>query len=80
MKRVITALFLIPLFAYLIVWSPPWLFLTAVAAVANCVRERDRLIDAYVSRIRTYLLRKCTSSQLPVLEAAIRAHLCGEST
>lgn len=52
----------------------------AVAAVANCVRERDRLIDAYVSRIRTYLLRKCTSSQLPVLEAAIRAHLCGEST
>ena len=45
MKRVITALVLIPLFAYLTIWSPQWLFLTAVAAVALlCFHEFAGLV------------------------------------
>jgi len=40
MKRVLTALLLIPLFCYLILWAPPWAFLAAVTAVAFlCFRE-----------------------------------------
>lgn len=34
MKRVLTALVLIPVFCYLILWAPQWAFLVAVAAVA----------------------------------------------
>ncbi len=45
MKRVITALVLIPLFAYLTIWSPQWLFLAAVAAVALlCFHEFAGLV------------------------------------
>jgi CDP-diglyceride synthetase len=34
MKRVVTALLLIPTFAYLVLWAPWWAFLLSVAAVA----------------------------------------------
>lgn len=34
MTRILTALVLIPLFCYLVLWAPQWLFLLAVAAVA----------------------------------------------
>ncbi len=45
MKRVITALVLIPLFAYLTIWAPQWLFLIAVAAVALlCFHEYAGLV------------------------------------
>ena len=40
---------------------------------------RNRLIDAYLSRIRPSLLRICTDSQLTAMERAIRSHLIGES-
>jgi phosphatidate cytidylyltransferase len=44
MKRVITALLLIPFFVYIVVWSPPWAFLATVAAVAIlCFREFSEL-------------------------------------
>ena len=44
MKRVITALLLIPFFVYIVVWSPPWAFLVTVAAVAIlCFREFSEL-------------------------------------
>jgi phosphatidate cytidylyltransferase len=36
MKRIATALVLIPLFVYLIALSPQWLFLIAVVAVSSC--------------------------------------------
>lgn len=45
--------------------------------VARLLRERNRLVDAYVSRIRVSFLGKCSSSQLPQLEAALRQHLTG---
>lgn len=41
------------------------------------LRERNRLVDAYISRIRGELLDKCSSGQLPQLEAALREHLTG---
>lgn len=50
----------------------------ASARLATCVAARDRLVDAYLARIRISLLKKCTSSEMPVLEAALRAHLTGE--
>jgi len=44
MKRVLTALLLIPLFCYLILWAPQWLFLAAVTGVALlCFREYSEL-------------------------------------
>ncbi|HEV2689010.1 MAG TPA: phosphatidate cytidylyltransferase [Bryobacteraceae bacterium] len=44
MKRVLTALLLIPLFCYLIIWAPDWAFLAAVTAVALlCFREYTEL-------------------------------------
>jgi hypothetical protein len=46
--------------------------------VARMLRERDRLIDAYISRIRVGLLRKCSADQLPEWEAALRQHLTGQ--
>jgi hypothetical protein len=45
--------------------------------VARLVRERDRLVDAYVSRIRVGLLEQCESGELPQLVAAVRRHLTG---
>jgi hypothetical protein len=41
------------------------------------VATRDRLVDAYLARIRVSLVKKCTSGELPVLEAALRTHLTG---
>lgn len=44
MKRVLTALLLIPIFLYLVVWAPYWLFLAAVVAVSIlCFREYANL-------------------------------------
>jgi phosphatidate cytidylyltransferase len=44
MKRVLTALILIPLFCYLIIWARDWAFLAAVTAVAIlCFREYGEL-------------------------------------
>jgi phosphatidate cytidylyltransferase len=40
MKRVLTALLLIPFFCYIVLWAPQWAFLVSVAAVASlCFRE-----------------------------------------
>jgi phosphatidate cytidylyltransferase len=45
MKRVLTALILIPTFCYLILWAPPWAFLIATAGVAVlCFREYAGLV------------------------------------
>jgi len=45
MKRVLTALLLIPTFLYLILWAPQWAFLAAVAAVSVlCFREYADLV------------------------------------
>jgi hypothetical protein len=46
--------------------------------VSRRVRERDRLVDAYVARIRVSLLGKCSAAQLPEREAALRQHLTGQ--
>jgi phosphatidate cytidylyltransferase len=44
MKRVLTALLLIPFFCYIVVWAPPWAFLAAVAGVGIlCFREYSGL-------------------------------------
>jgi phosphatidate cytidylyltransferase len=44
MKRVVTALLLIPFFCYIVLWAPPWAFLGTVAAVAVlCFREYSEL-------------------------------------
>jgi hypothetical protein len=45
--------------------------------VSRLLRERNRLVDAYISRIRGDLLAKCPSGQLPQLEKALREHLTG---
>jgi phosphatidate cytidylyltransferase len=45
MKRVVTALFLIPFFCYIVLWAPQWAFLVSVAAVASlCFREYSGLV------------------------------------
>jgi len=45
MKRVLTALLLIPTFCYLILWAPQWLFLVSAAAVAIlCFREYASIV------------------------------------
>jgi Flp pilus assembly protein protease CpaA len=41
-------------------------------------RERDRLIDAYVVRIKACLLQGHSASQLLLIEAALREHLAGK--
>src|ERR1700733_1656140 len=44
MKRVLTALLLIPFFCYIMLWAPQWAFLVTVAAVAVlCFREYGEL-------------------------------------
>jgi hypothetical protein len=45
--------------------------------MARLLRERNRLVDAYVSRIRVGLLGKCSAGELPQQEAALRRHLAG---
>jgi phosphatidate cytidylyltransferase len=48
MKRVATALILIPVFAYLILWAPQWAFMTALAAVALlCFHEYSGLVSLH---------------------------------
>ncbi len=48
MTRVLTALLLIPVFCYLIIWSPQWAFLVAVAAVSVlCFREYAELVSLH---------------------------------
>src|SRR5277367_3872151 len=48
MKRVVTALLLIPTFLYLIVWAPYWAFLAAVASVCLlCFREYANITALY---------------------------------
>jgi len=45
MKRVVTALLLIPFFLYMVLWAPQWAFLVTVAAVAIlCFREYSDLV------------------------------------
>jgi phosphatidate cytidylyltransferase len=40
MKRIVTALFLIPFFCFIVLWAPQWAFLITVAAVAAmCFHE-----------------------------------------
>ncbi len=44
MKRVVTALLLIPFFCYIVLWAPQWAFLVTVAVVAVlCFREYSEL-------------------------------------
>jgi len=45
--------------------------------MARLLRDRNRLVDAYIGRIRISLHEICSSDQLPVVEAALRAHLTG---
>jgi phosphatidate cytidylyltransferase len=48
MKRVLTALLLIPTFIYIILWAPSWAFLAAVAGVAVlCFREYAELVSLH---------------------------------
>ncbi len=48
MKRVVTALVLIPVSAYLLVWAPAWLFLLGACAVAFlCFHEYLGLVRAF---------------------------------
>jgi phosphatidate cytidylyltransferase len=48
MKRVLTALLLIPIFCYIMLWAPLWPFLGAVAAVAMlCFREYAELVSLH---------------------------------
>lgn len=42
------------------------------------IARRDRLVCAYLSRIRTRLIQTCTAGQLPLTERAVRTHLLGE--
>lgn len=48
MKRVLTALLLIPTFIYIVLWAPLWAFLAAVAGVAVlCFREYAELVSLH---------------------------------
>ena len=48
MKRVLTALVLIPVFAYLILWAPQWAFLAAAAMVGVlCFSEYGRIVSLH---------------------------------
>lgn len=46
-------------------------------ALAEHVRRRDSLANAYLSRIRTYLIQACSASHLRLAEKAVHAHLIG---
>jgi hypothetical protein len=49
----------------------------ARAAANRDARERDRLIDAYLSHIRKVVLKTCAVEQQLVVEDAVRRHLSG---
>jgi hypothetical protein len=46
--------------------------------VARCLRDRDKLADAYIVRIKAGPLQGCPASQLQRITAALRAYLLGE--
>lgn len=46
---------------------------------ARCRAKRDRLIDAYLVRLKVGPLASCSASDLPAMEAAVRSHLLGEA-
>ena len=60
-------------------WSRQADRVTAAAdrRVARLLRERNRLVDAYVSRIRVDLVKTYSACSLLRLEAALRSHLTG---
>jgi phosphatidate cytidylyltransferase len=48
MKRVLTALALIPIVVWVVLWADPWVFLAVLAAVAClCYREYDAIAAGY---------------------------------
>jgi len=48
MKRALTALAMIPLVAWAVLWAPPWVFFALLAAVAClCYREYNQLAAGY---------------------------------
>jgi len=48
MKRLLTALVLIPLVSYVVFWAPPWAFLAVVVLVAGlCFHEYSGLVAAH---------------------------------
>ena len=49
----------------------------ARAAANQDARERDRLIDAYLSHIRKVVLKTCAVEQQLVVEDSVRRHLSG---
>jgi hypothetical protein len=50
----------------------------AASEAARYADNRDRLLEAYLTRIRPVLMETCTAAELPALEKAIRMHLRGE--
>ena len=48
--------------------------------VARLLRDRNRLVDAYVSRIRVDLMKRHSTGKLRRLEAALRDHLTGRDS
>jgi len=49
----------------------------AKAAADRDVKERDRLIDAYVGHVRRLVLKTCTADEQQAFASAVREHLCG---
>lgn len=48
MKRIVTALLLVPVFVYTVVWAPQWLFLLMVALVSGlCFHEYSALVGLH---------------------------------
>jgi phosphatidate cytidylyltransferase len=48
MKRIVTALVLVPIFVYTVVWAQPWVFWLAVAMVSSlCFREYSALVGLH---------------------------------
>jgi hypothetical protein len=50
----------------------------AAGEAARYADNRDRLLEAYLTRIRPLLMETCTTAELSALEKAIRMHLRGE--
>ena len=46
--------------------------------LARRLRDRDRLIDAYVVRLKACLLQGYPASQMSLIEVALREHLTGK--
>lgn len=52
----------------------------AAAEAARYADNRDRLLEAYLTRIRPVLMETCTAAELPAMEKAVKMHLRGESS